>query len=128
MSSSFERNIRSINISTVIAPPLIFTGLFFALWTWKCMMLVVFQNMIIYNPFLPPNSRSLTIAEYAKECLGIQWREERIESADGTEIALCVADVARRDVSKAATHAYILYFQGWQARFVTPSRALTIER
>ncbi|OAA56073.1 hypothetical protein ISF_07671 [Cordyceps fumosorosea ARSEF 2679] len=39
--------------------------LFIALWCWKCTMLVVFQNTIIYNPFLPPDARRLEIAEAA---------------------------------------------------------------
>ncbi|KPM43329.1 hypothetical protein AK830_g3176 [Neonectria ditissima] len=77
---------------------------------------VWWPNMIIYNPFLPPNARSMRIADYAKDCGGIQWREERIRSLDGTEIALCVSDVPppsrSDDAGRIKTHVYILYFQG----------------
>ena len=95
-------------------PPLIFTGLFVALWAWKCTMLVLFQNLIIYNPFLPPNARSLRIAEFARQCGGIAWREERMRSLDGTDLALVVTDVASRatETTLPRRSAYILYFQG----------------
>lgn len=76
-------------------------------------MLVLFQNAIIYNPFLPPNARSMRIAEFARHCGGIQWREERIRSLDGTGIALCVTEVSSPTKrSSPATPVYILYFQG----------------
>ncbi|RMJ09696.1 hypothetical protein CDV36_010674 [Fusarium kuroshium] len=92
-------------------PPLIFGGLFVALWSWKCAMMVLFQNAIIYNPFLPPNARSMRIDEFSRECGGVQWREERIRSLDGTEIALCVSDMPA-SVTGAKKPVYILYFQG----------------
>lgn len=78
------------------------------------MAMVMFQNTIIYNPFLPPNARSMTIDEYAKECGGIAWREERTKSLDGTEIALCVSDVSAPSPTDNGnkTPVYILYFQG----------------
>ncbi|KAK5992907.1 Protein bem46-like protein [Cladobotryum mycophilum] len=110
---------RQIHIGQILMPPIIFTGLFLALWTYKCIMLVLFQNAIIYNPFLPPNARSMQISDYARQCGGIQWREERIKSLDGTEIALCVSEVASGDDSRGGaspavpkTPAYLLYFQG----------------
>ncbi|KAF5003765.1 hypothetical protein FDECE_9695 [Fusarium decemcellulare] len=96
-------------------PPLLFGGLFVALWCWKCAMMVLFQNAIIYNPFLPPNARSMRIGEYSRECGGVQWREERIRSLDGTEIALCVSEVpsaSKLSADQAKTPVYILYFQG----------------
>lgn len=108
-------SIRSFHVAPVLMPPLIFGGLFMGLWIWKCAMLVAFQNMIIYNPFLPPNSRSMTIAEFARDCGKIQWREERIRSLDGTGLGLCVADVSsprHRETSVPRSPVYILYFQG----------------
>ncbi|KAA1066487.1 hypothetical protein PGT21_031553 [Puccinia graminis f. sp. tritici] len=33
-------------------------GLPVALWTWKCLMLVLFQRRIIYMPYFPPGSRT----------------------------------------------------------------------
>ncbi|PHH90907.1 hypothetical protein CDD83_2284 [Cordyceps sp. RAO-2017] len=77
-------------------------------------MLVLFQNTIIYNPFMPPDARGLRISEFARLCGGIQWREERIKSLDGTSIALCVSETASRGAgrSEAKTLVYILYFQG----------------
>lgn len=106
---------RSLHVAPFLMPPLVFTGLFVALWSWKCLMMVLFQNTIIYNPFLPPNSRSLTIEEFSRDCGRVKWREERIKSLDGTEIALCVADVppvSQVSAGEAKHPVYILYFQG----------------
>lgn len=75
-------------------------------------MLIVFQNTIIYNPFMPPDARSLRIADFAKQCGGVEWREERIQSLDGTEIALCVADVPALNSTMQPKTLYMLYFQG----------------
>lgn len=102
---------RCFHVAPVLMPPLIFGGLFVALWSWKCAMMVLFQNAIIYNPFLPPNARSMRIDEFSRECGGVQWREERIRSLDGTEIALCVSDMPASSTG-AKKPVYILYFQG----------------
>ena len=103
---------------------MIFTGLLGALWLWKCMMMVVFQNKIIYMPGMPPNSRRETVADYASHCWGIRWREGRMRSTDGTDLAIAVAHVLQgeKSDSKVPTaesgrqtpkgHVYILYFQG----------------
>ena len=106
--------LRTLHLHPVVAAPLILTGLFVALWTWKCTMLVVFQNAIIYNPFMPPNARGMRIEDFARECGRVQWREERIRSLDGTEIALCVSQDADHAVARVAPtrQVYILYFQG----------------
>lgn len=78
-------------------------------------MLIAFQNKIIYMPGLPPNARWEKIEDYAKQCAGIQWREERTRAADGKDLALCVSDIDLGQPSKAAkdrSACYILYFQG----------------
>lgn len=108
---------RQFHVGKVLMPPAIFTGLFLALWCYKCIMLVLFQNAIIYNPFLPPNARSMQISEFARQCGGVEWREERIKSLDGTEIALCISEMSCGKESAGSskppkTPVYILYFQG----------------
>lgn len=113
--------VRRLHLNPILTPPLVFCGLLVALWTWKCTMLVVFQNKIIYTPGLPPNARRETIANYESECYGIKWREERIRAVDNTSLALCVAEVrAGEDGGESQTPTgarripvYILYFQGW---------------
>ena len=96
--------------------PVVFGGLFVSLWTWKCFMMVTFQNKIIYMPGLPPNARSEKVSDYAHRSGGLQWREERVRATDGTDLALCVTDVdlGRDDQSSEAPDGalYILYFQG----------------
>ncbi|KAI0837175.1 alpha/beta-hydrolase [Hypoxylon sp. FL0890] len=106
---------RKYHVEGLMLAPVIFSGLFVALWTWKCFMMVTFQNKIIYMPGLPPNARWEKIQNYASRCAGVQWREERVRAADGTDLALCVTDV---DLGPSATSGlpdvafYILYFQG----------------
>ena len=107
-------------MAPMLQPPLIFLGSFIALWTWKCAMMVLFQNAIIYNPYLPPDARTARIADFEKKCGGVKWREERIESLDGTEVALCLAEVPARKALRTPPElpipVYILYFQGWLQR------------
>jgi len=109
--------------STLLLPPVVFTGLLIALWTWKSFMLVLFQNKIIYMPFLPPNARQEKISDYSKQCGTISWREERIRSTDGTAISLCISDIVGKEHSKgkASKRVYILYFQGYFSSFSFPS-------
>ncbi|OTA00905.1 hypothetical protein A9Z42_0012130 [Trichoderma parareesei] len=111
---------RQIHVGQALVPPAIFTGLFLALWCYKCIMLVLFQNAIIYNPFLPPNARSMKISEFARQCGGVEWREDKIKSLDGTELALCIRNASSLpprlpDISgvlrqlKAATEGQVHY-------------------
>jgi hypothetical protein len=117
----FQRSIRYdfcqrrtfLNLPTFLVPPAAFGGLFIALWTWKCCMMVLFQNKIIYMPGLPPNARRETIADYKNQCGKIEWTEERISSLDGTSISLCLASVdSGSKYSQQPCRIYILYFQG----------------
>lgn len=78
-------------------------------------MLITFQNKIIYMPGLPPNARWEKIEDYASQCAGIQWREQRIRAADGKDLALCVADITAgrpTTAQKPDLSYYVLYFQG----------------
>ena len=97
-------------VPTVLLPPVVFGGLVIALWTWKCLMMVVFQNKIIYMPGLPPNARGEKIHEYKHQCGGIEWKEEKIRSTDGTAISLCLSSVDT--APEPVQTIYILYFQG----------------
>ncbi|KAI1119130.1 Alpha/Beta hydrolase protein [Nemania sp. NC0429] len=109
---------RYFHLEGLVLAPIVFSGLLVSLWTWKCLMMVAFQNKIIYMPGLPPNSRWEKIKDYKDRLGGISWREERVRAADGTDLALCVADLelgsgSRGDSrSPEAAAFYILYFQG----------------
>lgn len=67
--------------------------------------MVVFQNKIIFMPFLPPYARKERISDYFSH--GIKWREVHVQ-AEGAKISLCIADT---DVDNSTT-VYILYFHG----------------
>lgn len=125
MKSAIPRHQRGVfteaivSLPTPLIPPLAFAGFFATLWIYKCVMLVIFQNKIIYMPGLPPGARQEKIEDYSRYSNGVIWQEERISSLDGTDIALAVGTPHRpssaaypvsSDVRKRVT---ILYFQGY---------------
>jgi len=120
--ASFHHDIQSnqfrgITISAILLPPTVFLGLLVTLWTYKCMMMVLFQNKIIYMPSVPPFSRSEQIQDYEIACKPVQWRQEMIKSLDGTKIALAVGENKTRMSQSASTvpkdrGVVVVYFQG----------------
>lgn len=81
------------------------------------MMMVLFQNKIIYMPSVPPFSRSERIEDYENVCRPIYWRQEMIRSLDGTKIALAIGENQTRMNQSASTSPkdgglVIIYFQG----------------
>jgi len=108
-----RRTISTTAVYTVLTPPAVFAGLVLSLWFYKCCMMILFQNKIIYMPSIPPFSRSEKIADYARRCLPVAWREEKLRAADGVELSLCIADSAGLNVpAESGTHVIVLYFQG----------------
>ncbi|KAK3075781.1 hypothetical protein LTR53_000606 [Teratosphaeriaceae sp. CCFEE 6253] len=99
------------SIPPVLLPPTIFTGLLLTLWTYKCIMTVIFQEKIIYMPYMPPFARSEEMADYAPRCKPVEWREERIRSIDGTRISLCIGHIPERS-EQQKKDVVICYFQG----------------
>ena len=111
------REISTLSLPTVLVPPLIFFGLLLSLWFYKCVMLVLFQNKIIYMPGVPLFARKEKIADYQKRCLPVKWHEERVIVDDGTEIGLCIgsthdAESQTRPPSLPGGHLVVVYFQG----------------
>lgn len=126
--SAFKRNVRlGLNVSTVrqqkrtilsdvipavLVPPVVFGGLVVTLWIYKCCMMVLFQNKIIYMPSVPPFSRREKMADYANICRPVHWEEKRIRSLDGTEVALCVGGI-ENSADRSNKEVIVLYFQGY---------------
>lgn len=101
-------------VSPFILVPGVFVGLLVGHWIHKCLLMVLFQNKIIYMPSLPPGSRREKLEDYPKTWAGISWTETKIKSLDGTKLSVAVAhpenspatgQVKRRNV-------VVLYFQG----------------
>ncbi|KAK4129264.1 alpha/beta-hydrolase [Parathielavia appendiculata] len=114
-------NCRSIRIPPILLPPVVFAGLLVALWIWYCVMMVVFQNKIIYMPGLPPTSRRERIADWEGLCGGIRWTRKETVAVDGTKLAMAVTTVSLTKGNRprapapekpAAAHVYVLYFHG----------------
>jgi fermentation-respiration switch protein FrsA (DUF1100 family) len=101
------------SLPTILVPPVVFTGLLIALWTYKIVMTVVFQEKILYMSYMPPQTRSEIIEDYAATCRPVQWEEVRIKSLDGTNISLGVGSIPSTAMSKAPTREIVIcYFQG----------------
>lgn len=114
----FARSFGTQTALSVFTPPAVFIGLVVALWAYKCVMMVIFQDKIIYMPSVPPFSRRETIASHLKACGSIQWREEELRSTDGTRLALCTSETTIKTASAdykedACEHLIVVYFQGY---------------
>lgn len=120
--SKFEKAKHSRSLFTevippALLPPAIFTGLLLGLWTWKCFWIIVMQNKLLYLSWLPPFSRSDKIEDYLSECKPVQWEEKRIQSLDGTNLAVCEGRIPTREDqnpigSTIKKSVVICYFQG----------------
>jgi hypothetical protein len=100
------------SIPGVLLPPVVFGGLLVALWTYKCTMMVIFQNKIIYMPSVPPFSRSEKVEDYAAQCRPVQWTEHDLKAADGTKLKLLEGTIAGNDRAESMKHVVVVYFQG----------------
>ena len=117
-----KQNCCTIHFSSLLTPPATFLGLLVTLWVYKSLMLVIFQNKIIYMPSVPPFSRSEKIEDYAALCRPVGWREERIRAVDGTQLLLAIGELdqttkelspaTRGVVGERRKRVVILYFQG----------------
>lgn len=87
----------SRSISQLIQIPVIFAGLVLTLWTWKSLMLIVFQRKIIFMPYL---GRHETLEEHPTP--GVRWEKIPLVTSDGTRLVLCkshIVQVAKRPQS-----------------------------
>ena len=104
------------SLPTYLVPPVVFTGLLLALWTYKVFMTVVFQEKILYMSYMPPQTRSEKMEDYAATCKPVEWEEVRIKSLDGTKISLgvgCIPSEQMQPTEQAATREVVIcYFQG----------------
>lgn len=111
---SGQRRTIFAGVSPFILVPGVFVGLLVGHWIHKCLLMVLFQNKIIYMPSLPPGSRREKLEDYSKTWAGVCWKNTKIRSLDGTKLSVAVAhpedspttgQVKRRNV-------VVLYFQG----------------
>jgi fermentation-respiration switch protein FrsA (DUF1100 family) len=83
-------------------------------------MTIVFQDKIIYLPYLPPFARYEKLVDYVSVCRPVQWKQENITSLDKTRLAICVGEIGQastRNWPHASTsyrrkRVVMCYFQG----------------
>lgn len=102
------------SIPGILLPPLVFCGLLTTLWTYKCLMMVIFQNKIIYMPSVPPFSRSEKVEDYATQCGPVRWEEHEVKSSDGTIVKLLEGSMrsSNHSLSPVQRQVVVLYLQG----------------
>ena len=105
-----RRTLCTETVTTVLIPPAVFGGLAIALWTYKCMMMIIFQNKIIYMPSIPPFSRSEKVADYAVQYSPVTWKEHSMQSGDGTLIKVLEGRIPTS--VRSDKHVVALYLQG----------------
>ncbi|KAF2215977.1 hypothetical protein CERZMDRAFT_35207 [Cercospora zeae-maydis SCOH1-5] len=99
-------------LPSILVPPAVFASLLVGLWTYKCMMTVLFQDKIIYMPYMPPYARKERVQDYAAVCDPVEWEHVHIKSTDGTKIALCVGKIGSESSENRRKKVGICYFQG----------------
>jgi hypothetical protein len=82
------------------------------LWTYKCLMMIIFQNKIIYMSSVPPFSRSEKAADYVTQCKPVLWKEHAIKAADGVTIKLLEGTTKCSGGPYKGLNVVVLYFQG----------------
>ena len=94
-------------IHPVILAPLVFAGLTLTLWSYKCLMLILFQSRIIYMPYLPLGARADTLDAYAPACRPLVWRAHTLRTP-GARLAVASTTAG----PPTGPHVLIAYFQG----------------
>ncbi|KAH8150904.1 uncharacterized protein LAJ45_05086 [Morchella importuna] len=99
-------------LPAVLVPPVVFGGLVISLWMYKCAMMVLFQNKIIYMPGVPLGAKRETLQDYKHLFKGIQWHEHHnhIATSDGKRLSSVTATTGGSQAGKK--HILVLYLQG----------------
>ncbi|KXT16244.1 hypothetical protein AC579_6954 [Pseudocercospora musae] len=80
-------------------------------------MTVLFQDKIIYMPYMPPFARYEKMEDYTARCKPVEWESLHIKSLDGTKIALAIGRLPEHMSTDDAIRAkkrrvVIAYFHG----------------
>jgi hypothetical protein len=59
----------------------------------QSLMLIAFQNKIIYMPYIPLGARKETIKDYQPQLLGFDWSTAEVKTKDGKKLGTCVAKI-----------------------------------
>lgn len=106
------RNFSIDTLTTILIPPAVFGGLLVTLWTYKCLMMIIFQNKIIYMPSIPPFSRSEKVSDYEVQCRPVVWKEHEIQTADRVAIKILEGRSSKSIPHEGRKSVVVLYFQG----------------
>ncbi|TGZ83777.1 hypothetical protein EX30DRAFT_393333 [Ascodesmis nigricans] len=110
----------------VLLAPMVFTGLLLGLWAYKCAIMVIFQNRIIYMPSIPPFSRSETLETYRQFHHGITWGSETLKTPDNHRLTVGIAHRPPLKDIRIKHNLNILFLQGNASSL--PPRTPTISR
>ncbi|OZJ06023.1 hypothetical protein BZG36_01109 [Bifiguratus adelaidae] len=110
-SNHNAQSYRPLSTGATIAA--IVAGLPIALYTYKCLALVAFQNKLIYLSYIPLGARQETLDDYKTELHGLLVTEAECTTQDRKRLRGIV--VQRNDLAsldKTGPEAVLIYFQG----------------
>lgn len=56
-------------------------------------MTIIFQNKLIYLPYIPYGARKETIQDYTSDLLGPDWTTTEVRTRDGKKLSTCVTEI-----------------------------------
>ena len=56
-------------------------------------MLIIFQNKLIYLPYIPLGARNEEIQDYSPQLQGYDWVTTEVRTRDGKKLSTCVAEI-----------------------------------
>ncbi|KAI5117811.1 hypothetical protein M0805_004571 [Coniferiporia weirii] len=83
-------------------------GLPLALWTYKCLAMVLFQRKIIYMGYVPPGARTETLQEHGLKVKDMTCEETQIPSKNRVKLSALIMSKK----STANPDCVVIYLQG----------------
>ncbi|KAJ3575115.1 hypothetical protein NP233_g1313 [Leucocoprinus birnbaumii] len=109
---SFSRKASSLpHLPSLPTVASIVFGLPLALWTYKCMMMVLLQRRIIYMGYAPIGARNQRLQDLPHSSFeDIRCREVVLKGRAGSNLSGIL--VRRHDINEESVEAVLVYFQG----------------
>ncbi|KAK9767893.1 hypothetical protein K7432_001917 [Basidiobolus ranarum] len=97
---------RSLSTTTTVIS--IALGIPLGMYTYKSVMMVLFQNKIIYMPYLPPGARHET--EIPKASTNYYFRKEKLQTIDNCTLE--GISIANKEEEERKPNQVLVYFHG----------------
>ncbi|KAF8527422.1 Alpha/Beta hydrolase protein [Hysterangium stoloniferum] len=109
-STNARRFVPTTNPPSLTLAASVVLGLPLALWTYKCLAMVLFQRKLIYMGYIPMGSRQEHIDSYRDQLLDFDFQEIQLRNNSG--VTLYGIAIRKQHVSNNKPRATVVYFQG----------------